>query len=317
MPTLQEIAICPNCASTRLDWNPLSVSCLDCRGDYRREDEYVDFVNDGALGELETRALDTWGNDLHAAALAAPAHFTQVRDIFPDAWLGALKGNVLEIGCGSGTDILQLGRLNDAASLFGFDIGANAAALSREFKGQKNIRVFRANALRIPVRNETADMVYSFGVIHHTRDPGKCFEEAHRVLREGGAMFFYLYSAHEDNPFKFAGVLLEKALMGAVIAVPQLLRAPLFFAISLPCLLLFSWPAQLLRLIGLERFARKFPMHWGTTPQSILPDLKDRLLAPVNHRFLKKDLGRLLAKARFREVRIEKTSAGLYGYCVK
>lgn len=317
MQTLEAVAMCPNCASMRLVWNPLSVSCPDCRSEFRRAGEFVDFVNDGPLGELEARALDTWGNDLHAAALAAPAHFTQVRDIFPDAWRRALKGTVLEIGCGSGTDILQLGRLNDAVSLFGFDIGANVAGLSMEFKGQKNVHLFRANALRIPVRNEIADMIYSFGVIHHTRDPEKCFREAHRVLKKDGAMFFYLYSAHEDNPVKFAGVLLEKALMGMVTALPRFLRPTVLFAVSLPCLLVFSWPAQLLRLAGLARLAGKFPMHWGTTPGSILPDLKDRLLAPVNHRFRQKDLRSLLAGAGFREVRIEKNSAGLYGYCVK
>lgn len=317
MQTLRAIARCPNCASTELSWNPETVSCIGCQSEFRREGEFVDFVENGLLNELEFKALEVWGNDLHATALAAPAHFVQLQNVFPNSWQRALKGTVLEIGCGSGTDTLQLAKLNDSISLFAFDIGSNVSGLSRKLSGQQNVRIFRANALRIPLNNDTVDMVYSFGVFHHTRDPAKCIEEAYRVLKKKGALFFYLYSAHEDMPIKFAGVLLESALMRTLVSVPDFLRTPFLFAVSLPCLLLFSWPARLLKLCGLGMVARKLPMHWGTTPASILPDLKDRLLAPVNHRFRYKELRNLLEKTSFHEIQIEKTSAGLFGYCVK
>lgn len=317
MQTLHELAMCPNCSSTKLSWNSTTVSCVDCLSEFRRDEEFVDFVESRLLNDLEVKALEVWGSDLHATALSAPAHFVQIQSIFPDLWQRSLRGRVLEIGCGSGTDTLHLSKLNDSISLFAFDLGFNVAGLSRMLRNQKNTHIFRATALRIPLKNDTIDMVYSFGVFHHTRNPAKCFEEAYRVLNKNGAIFFYLYSAHEDNPIKYAGIWLEKVLMQTFTSIPNFLHTPFLFVVSIPCLLLFSWPARILKMCGLDRFARKFPMYWGTTPASILPDLKDRLLAPVNHRFKYKDLKNLLELTSFHEIQIKKTSAGLYGYCVK
>ena len=106
-------------------------------------------------------------------------------------------------------------------------------------------------------------------------------------------------------------------MMRLAASTPRYLRMPLLYLISLPCLLLFSWPARLLGLFGMKDLARKFPMYWGTTPGSILPDLKDRLLSPVNHRFRKRQLEVLLSATGFRDIQVRKTSAGLFGYCAK
>jgi SAM-dependent methyltransferase len=317
MPSLQNIVMCPNCTSIKLSWHNAMVSCPDCLSEFRREAEFVDFLENKLLNTLEIKALEVWGDDLHAEAMSAPAHYLQIQSLYPNEWQQSLKGNVLEIGCGSGTDTIHLSKLNESISLFSFDLGSNVAGLSKLLKTHKNTTIFRATALRIPIKNETIDLVYSFGVFHHTRNPEKCFKEAYRVLNKKGVLFFYLYSSHEDNPIKYAGVLLEKGLMNTLAFIPEFLHKPLLFILSIPCLLLFSWPAQMLKLFGLVRISKKFPMFWGTTPASIIPDLKDRLLAPVNHRFKLKALKNLIQSCLFSEVHIKKTSAGLFGYCVK
>lgn len=317
MPSLQNIAMCPNCASIKLSWHNTTVTCLDCASEFRREAEFVDFLESNLLNNIEIKALEVWGADLHATAMSAPAHYVQIQSLYPDAWQQAVKGNVLEIGCGSGTDTIHLSKLNESISLFSFDLGSNVAGLSKLLKTNTNTTVFRASALQIPIKNETIDMVYSFGVFHHTRNPEKCFEEAYRVLNKKGVLFFYLYSAHEDNPIKYVGVLLEKGVMQTLAFIPGFLHKPFLFILSIPCLVLFSWPALLLNLFGFVNISKKFPMFWGTTPASIIPDLKDRLLAPVNHRFKLKALKSLLQRKFFNEIHVKKTSAGLFGYCVK
>lgn len=317
MQTLRELAMCPNCSSTKLYWSATKVTCIDCLSEFRRDKEFVDFVESRTLSDLEVKALEVWSNDLHATALSAPAHFVQIQSFFPDSWQRSLTGNVLEIGCGSGTDTLHLSNLNESISFFAFDLGGNVAGLSKMLRNQKNTHIFRATALQIPLKNESINMVYSFGVFHHTSNPAKCFEEAYRVLSKKGALFFYVYSSHEDNPIKYTGIWLEMLLMQIFKSIPKWMHMPFLFIVSLPCLLLFSWPALIFKLCGLKRFAKKFPMYWGTTPASIFPDLKDRLLAPVNHRFKHHDLKILLELTLFHEIYIKKTPAGLFGYCVK
>src|SRR5688572_8864621 len=95
---LQAMAQCPTCASTDLRWDAEAVCCVDCRASYRRCGTYVDFVAGRTLHEIESTALEVWGDDLHEKALAAPAHYVQLEGQFADLWQRSLKGNVLEIG---------------------------------------------------------------------------------------------------------------------------------------------------------------------------------------------------------------------------
>ena len=83
-------------------------------------------------------------------------------------------------------------------------------------------------------------------------------------------------------------------------------------------LVLFSWPAQFFkRFKKLERFGYNFPLHWGSTPSSIMPDLQDRLLSPVNHRFSKKNFLELFLEAGFSDVQIVTNNTGHFGFAIK
>lgn len=48
--------------------------------------------------------------------------------------------------------------------------------------------------LRLPLRDGVADLVISYGVIHHTPDPLRCFMELSRILKPGGRMLFNVYN---------------------------------------------------------------------------------------------------------------------------
>jgi|SRR5215207_9413282 len=123
---LQAMAQCPVCSSTNLRWDADAVRCVDCKAQYGRRGNFIDFVEGDSLHEIETAALEVWGDDLHNEALAAPVHFVQLEGLFPDLWQRSLKGKVLEIGCGSGTDTAHLGRVHPSVSIFAFDLGSNS-----------------------------------------------------------------------------------------------------------------------------------------------------------------------------------------------
>ena len=48
--------------------------------------------------------------------------------------------------------------------------------------------------LRLPLADNVADLVVSYGVIHHTPDPLRCFMELARVLKPGGRLLFNVYN---------------------------------------------------------------------------------------------------------------------------
>jgi 2-polyprenyl-3-methyl-5-hydroxy-6-metoxy-1,4-benzoquinol methylase len=101
---------------------------------------------------------------------------------------------VLEIGCGAGIDLLQFARAG--ADVAARDLTENAVALATKnlaragFSG--DIRQGNAEALDFP--DETFDVVYSHGVLHHTVDTEKAIAEVRRVLKPGGEAIIMLYN---------------------------------------------------------------------------------------------------------------------------
>ena len=114
------------------------------------------------------------------------AGFTQTKDL-----------DVLEIGCGLGTDGAQFAKAG--ANYTGIDLTEAAVDLARRrFEISDLPGTFRvADAERLDFPNECFDLVYSHGVLHHTPDTRAAVREVHRVLRPGGRAVVMLY--HRDS----------------------------------------------------------------------------------------------------------------------
>lgn len=107
--------------------------------------------------------------------------------------------DVLEIGCGIGTDGVQFAR--HGARYVGVDLTPAAIALAREQFDLLDLSGdFReADARSLPFRDRSFDHVYSFGVIHHSPDPEAVVREIRRVLRLGGSLTVMLYNRSSIN----------------------------------------------------------------------------------------------------------------------
>jgi len=106
---------------------------------------------------------------------------------------------VLEIGCGLGTDGAQFAEAG--ADYTGVDLTDAAVELARtRFKLFGLSGDFRtADAENLDFADESFDLVYSHGVLHHTPDTGKAIQEVHRVLRRGGRAMVMLYHRNSYN----------------------------------------------------------------------------------------------------------------------
>jgi len=98
-----------------------------------------------------------------------------------ERWSGK---RVLEVGCGIGTDTMNFARAG--ARVTAVDLSSRSLELARQraeiFGLQDRIQFVEANAERLSEFVEPAayDLVYSFGVIHHTPHPGRVLEELRR-----------------------------------------------------------------------------------------------------------------------------------------
>ncbi|HET6460294.1 MAG TPA: class I SAM-dependent methyltransferase [Syntrophales bacterium] len=104
-----------------------------------------------------------------------------------------LSPNILEVGCGMGTDALMFAR--EGFKVTGLDITPAHLVLAEKLFNLYYARgtFLEGNAEALPFPDNTFDCVYSFGVLHHTPDTGKAINEIRRVLVPQGRAVIMLY----------------------------------------------------------------------------------------------------------------------------
>src|SRR5712692_2987408 len=104
---------------------------------------------------------------------------------------------VLEIGCGIGTDTVNFAR--HGALVTAVDLSDHSLEVARRraavFGLQDRIRFIHANAedLLQALPDETYDLVFSFGVIHHTPHPARVLQQIGRYVKPGSTIKIMVY----------------------------------------------------------------------------------------------------------------------------
>lgn len=100
--------------------------------------------------------------------------------------------DVLEIGCGIG--VAAVGFAGADAFYTGIDISPESVKLTKQHLRVMNLtgRVLVADAEKW--KGETYDLIYSFGVIHHTPDPREIVLSARDMIRPNGEFRFMVYA---------------------------------------------------------------------------------------------------------------------------
>lgn len=100
---------------------------------------------------------------------------------------------LLEIGVGAGTDHLQWARAG--CDCYGVDLTDAAIETTRRrldlYEFSSDLR--RLDAEQLPFDDDTFDLVWSWGVIHHAERPDKIVAEVHRILKPGGEFRGMMY----------------------------------------------------------------------------------------------------------------------------
>jgi SAM-dependent methyltransferase len=100
---------------------------------------------------------------------------------------------VLEIGVGLGADYEQW--LKAGAIATGIDLSETSLAQARHRCRIAGLEadLSLADAENLPFPDRKFDIVYSYGVMHHSPDTARCLREAWRVLKLGGEARIMLY----------------------------------------------------------------------------------------------------------------------------
>lgn len=154
---------------------------------------------DAARSENATERLER-ERDFHNARFehddreAQLKYYDAIADCFRDYWarVGQLSvgADILEYGCAYGDNAMRLAA--KARSATGIDISDVAIERGRAWarqKGLANVRLEAMNAEAMTFPDNSFDLVFGSGIIHHL-DIGLAFGEIARVLRPGGRAVF-------------------------------------------------------------------------------------------------------------------------------
>jgi ubiquinone/menaquinone biosynthesis C-methylase UbiE len=118
---------------------------------------------------------------------------------------------LLEVGCGMGTDLLQFAA--GGARCTGVDLTPRSIELSRLHFAlyERRAEFLLADGERLPFKDESFDVVYSNGVLHHTPDTEQGVREIHRVLRHGGTARVMLY--HRNSLHYWGAIIFNRGIL--------------------------------------------------------------------------------------------------------
>ena len=161
--------------------------------------------------KLKNQVRDYWGKEPCGTSTAKSEEYTREYydeiekhrysvepEIFSFAQFTRFSGcRMLEVGVGAGTDFIQwvrAGALAHGIDLTEESIGHVSKRLELYGLHEEDLRA--ADTENLPYPDNHFDLVYSWGVIHHTLDTIRALEEIIRVTRPGGRCKIMVYNRH-------------------------------------------------------------------------------------------------------------------------
>ena len=175
--------ICPDC-STPLQVLAETVACGSCSTEHPIVAGIPRFVGQEHLASfgLQWNRYEVAHDDEDRATFQAK---TGVR-------LDELKGQrILDAGCGGGR------YCKVAAEAGAFVVGADHSSAVEKASSLcghlDNVRLVQADLKKLPFAEESFDLVFSIGVLHHDSNTRAVFDAVSKMVRPGGRMAVWLY----------------------------------------------------------------------------------------------------------------------------
>jgi len=182
--------------------------CLDCKGQVEPHNEGLTckacgrnypLVNGVIRFVDQQQYAKSFGFQWHKHALTqldtaeskiSEHDFGQRTGFRPEDLAGKL---VLDVGCG-------MGRFAEVATRWGAHVVGVDLSLAAEVAAQnlsdRKATFFQADVFHLPFAPGSFDLIYSIGVLHHTPDCERAFKMLPGLLKPGGRIAIWLYSAY-------------------------------------------------------------------------------------------------------------------------
>ena len=241
-PRLLQLLVCPRCKGPLMLENGApaareittgSLACGSCRVAYPIADGIPRFVTRDAYAESfgdEWHRFRTVQIDSLNGTTQSADGFALKTGLGPSDVRGRL---VLDAGVGAGRYAEVMARWG--AEVVGVDLTRAVDAAAANLRGATTAHLVQADIFALPFRDETFDIAYSIGVLHHTPDTGAAFAHVASTVKKGGYLAVYVYQAaglarHVSDAFRLVSTRLPRPLVSCLSTA----AVPLYFLHRVP-----------------------------------------------------------------------------------
>jgi ubiquinone/menaquinone biosynthesis C-methylase UbiE/uncharacterized protein YbaR (Trm112 family) len=222
-----------------------------------------------------------------------------MRPLAPDWFAGKL---VLDVGTGSGRHSYWASRLGGRVAAV--DLGESIDVARANLPGEA--LTVEADAEDLPFDEGAFDLVMLIGVLHHLPDPQRALVSVSRYARPGGLVRLYLYW---QPPWRWhrAVLRLVSAARRVTVRLPHRLLHSLCVPLAALLFGLFVLPYRLMRRRdSLRSVAEHMPLkaYADYSFAVCVNDQFDRFSAPLERRYEREEVERLLAGAGLVDIRV-------------
>ena len=174
---------------------------------------------------------------------------------------------ILDFGCGDGASCIYFRKYFTTAEIVGIDVSEESIVKAEE-KNIERASFSAFNGLKIPLEDNSFDVVFTSMVFHHIDHKlhAQILAEIHRVLKRKGR--FYIFEHNPLNPltrkvvrecvFDEDAVLLKAAYANEVIKKAGFTSSKTKYTIFIPRHKLFNWLLPLEKLFGKIPFGAQY-----------------------------------------------------------
>jgi ubiquinone/menaquinone biosynthesis C-methylase UbiE len=185
------------------------------------------------------------------------------------------------------------------------DPSSNALNVARrKLESFKNCAFYNVSTESLPGEDESCDLVYSLGVLHHIPNTQSAIGDCVKKLKPGGAFLVYLYYRFDNRAWWFRSLWFLSDILRKVLSrCPFFLKKRLTDIIAIFVYLPLSRLSKALEALGKNVSSMPLSFYRNSSLYTMRTDSLDRFGTRLEHRFSQQEIRRMLENAGLVNIR--------------